>query len=91
MCSCVRVCLCDIISLSYSAGIGRTGVLMAMETALCMLECVEPVNPLDIVRVMRNQRGMLVQTPVSCPVIINHYYCYCLFGRRNTNLCVKAF
>lgn len=48
-----------------SAGIGRTGVLMAMETALCMLECMEPVNPLDIVRVMRNQRGMLIQTPVS--------------------------
>lgn len=47
---------------------------MAMETALCMLECTEPVNPLDIVRVMRNQRGMLVQTPVSCPVIINNNY-----------------
>ena len=37
---------------------------MAVETALCMLECMEPVNPLDIVRVMRNQRGMLIQTPV---------------------------
>lgn len=37
---------------------------MAVETALCTLECMEPVNPLDIVRVMRNQRGMLIQTPV---------------------------
>ena len=54
-----------VLLLSCSAGIGRTGVLMAMEMALCMLESMEPINPLDIVRVMRNQRGMLVQTPVS--------------------------
>ncbi|XP_065896646.1 tyrosine-protein phosphatase non-receptor type 4-like [Dysidea avara] len=60
-----------------SAGIGRTGVLMAVETALCMLECMEPVNPLDIVRVMRNQRGMLIQTPAQykfvCESILRAY------------------
>lgn len=51
--------------LYYSAGIGRTGVFMLMETALCKMEVLEPIYPLEIVRVMRDQRGMLVQTPVS--------------------------
>jgi len=64
---------------------------MAVETALCMLECTEPVNPLDIVRVMRNQRGMLIQTPVrrlydSLVIII--LQCLC---RHNTSLSVKVF
>jgi len=48
-----------------SAGIGRTGVFILMETALCKMEVLEPIYPLDIVRIMRDQRGMLVQTPVS--------------------------
>ena len=48
-----------------SAGIGRTGVFMLMETALCKMEVLEPIYPLEIVRAMRDQRGMLVQTPVS--------------------------
>uniref|UniRef100_A0A8C6P9B4 protein-tyrosine-phosphatase n=1 Tax=Nothobranchius furzeri TaxID=105023 RepID=A0A8C6P9B4_NOTFU len=48
-----------------SAGIGRTGVLITMETALCLMECGQPVYPLDIVRTMRDQRAMMIQTPVS--------------------------
>ena len=48
-----------------SAGIGRTGVFILMETALCKMEVLEPIYPLDVVRIMRDQRGMLVQTPVS--------------------------
>lgn len=60
----------------FSAGIGRTGVFMLMETALCKMEVLEPIYPLEIVRVMRDQRGMLVQTPVSPRL------CHCLaFGR----------
>lgn len=47
-----------------SAGIGRTGVLITMETALCLMECGQPVYPLDIVRTMRDQRAMMIQTPV---------------------------
>uniref|UniRef100_A0A3Q3JPQ7 Tyrosine-protein phosphatase n=1 Tax=Monopterus albus TaxID=43700 RepID=A0A3Q3JPQ7_MONAL len=47
-----------------SAGIGRTGVLITMETALCLMECSQPVYPLDIVRTMRDQRAMMIQTPV---------------------------
>lgn len=48
-----------------SAGIGRTGVLITMETAICLMECSQPVYPLDIVRTMRDQRAMMIQTPVS--------------------------
>ncbi len=48
-----------------SAGIGRTGVLILMETAMCLIEANEPVYPLDIVRQMRDQRVMMIQTPVS--------------------------
>uniref|UniRef100_A0A3Q4HAP4 protein-tyrosine-phosphatase n=1 Tax=Neolamprologus brichardi TaxID=32507 RepID=A0A3Q4HAP4_NEOBR len=47
-----------------SAGIGRTGVLITMETALCLMECGQPVYPLEIVKTMRDQRAMMIQTPV---------------------------
>ncbi|XP_043104850.1 tyrosine-protein phosphatase non-receptor type 4 isoform X2 [Puntigrus tetrazona] len=46
-----------------SAGIGRTGVLITMETAMCLMECGQPVYPLEIVRTMRDQRAMMIQTP----------------------------
>jgi tyrosine-protein phosphatase non-receptor type 4 len=48
-----------------SAGIGRTGVLITMETAMCLIEANQPVYPLSIVRQMRDQRAMLIQTAVS--------------------------
>ncbi|XP_018569076.1 tyrosine-protein phosphatase non-receptor type 4 isoform X2 [Anoplophora glabripennis] len=44
-----------------SAGIGRTGVLVLMETALCLIETGEPVYPLEIVKTMREQRAMMIQ------------------------------
>ncbi|EDW76939.1 uncharacterized protein Dwil_GK13061 [Drosophila willistoni] len=44
-----------------SAGIGRTGVLILMDTALALMEAREPVYPLDIVRAMRDQRACMVQ------------------------------
>lgn len=50
---------------NFSAGIGRTGVLITMETAMCLIEANQPVHPLSIVRQMRDQRAMLIQTPVS--------------------------
>jgi len=46
----------------FSAGIGRTGVLILMETALCLIESNQPVFPLDIVRQMREQRLGMIQT-----------------------------
>lgn len=45
-----------------SAGIGRTGVLITMETAMCLIEANQPVYPLSKVRQMRDQRAMLIQT-----------------------------
>ena len=48
-----------------SAGIGRTGVLILMETAICLIEANEPVYPLDIVQQMRAQRAMMIQNAVS--------------------------
>ncbi|XP_050294337.1 tyrosine-protein phosphatase non-receptor type 4 isoform X2 [Anthonomus grandis grandis] len=44
-----------------SAGIGRTGVLVLMETALCLMEAEEPIYPLEIVKTMREQRAMMIQ------------------------------
>jgi tyrosine-protein phosphatase non-receptor type 4 len=44
-----------------SAGIGRTGVLVLMETALCLIQSGEPVYPLEIVKTMREQRAMMIQ------------------------------
>lgn len=49
----------------FSAGIGRTGVLMTMETALGLLDKGQPVFPLDIVKTLRDQRAMMVQTTVQ--------------------------
>jgi protein tyrosine phosphatase len=48
----------------FSAGIGRTGVLILMETALCLIETHQPVFPIDIVRQMREQRLGMIQTIV---------------------------
>ncbi|XP_022240781.1 tyrosine-protein phosphatase 1-like isoform X2 [Limulus polyphemus] len=45
-----------------SAGIGRTGVLILMETAMCLIEADEPVYPIEVVLEMRRQRAMLIQT-----------------------------
>ncbi|XP_018416168.1 PREDICTED: tyrosine-protein phosphatase non-receptor type 3 [Nanorana parkeri] len=60
-----------------SAGIGRTGVLITMETAMCLIEQNQPVYPLDIVRQMRDQRPMMVQTSSQykfvCEAILRVY------------------
>jgi len=56
-----------------SAGIGRTGVLIAMETAMCLIESNQPVNLPEIVRQMRDQRAMLIQTSV-CVDSLSSYF-----------------
>ncbi|RXN30416.1 tyrosine- phosphatase non-receptor type 3-like protein [Labeo rohita] len=45
-----------------SAGIGRTGVLITMETAMTLMEKEKPVYPLEIITLMREQRAMLVRS-----------------------------
>ena len=60
-----------------SAGIGRTGVLVAMETAMCLIEANQPVYPIEITRTMRDQRAMMIQTPGQfkfvCEAILRVY------------------
>lgn len=55
-----------------SAGIGRTGMLILMDTALSLLNVNEPVYPLDIVKHMRDQRPCMVQNVVSNREKSNH-------------------
>ncbi|XP_065194384.1 tyrosine-protein phosphatase non-receptor type 4-like [Sycon ciliatum] len=45
-----------------SAGVGRTGMFITMETALCMMDANEPVFPLELVQKIRDQRPMVIQT-----------------------------
>lgn len=52
----------DPIVVHCSAGIGRTGVLILMETAICIMEAGEPIYPIKILHDMRKQRAMLIQT-----------------------------
>ncbi|XP_016528915.1 tyrosine-protein phosphatase non-receptor type 3 isoform X3 [Poecilia formosa] len=60
-----------------SAGIGRTGVLITMETALSLIDAGRPVFPLDIVKTLRDQRAMMVQTTCQfqfvCEAILRVY------------------
>ncbi|MCI4391365.1 hypothetical protein PGIGA_G00133380 [Pangasianodon gigas] len=60
-----------------SAGIGRTGVLITMETALILMEGAQPVYPLEIVASLREQRAMMVQTSCQfsfvCQAILHVY------------------
>uniref|UniRef100_A0A8C4DZV5 protein-tyrosine-phosphatase n=1 Tax=Dicentrarchus labrax TaxID=13489 RepID=A0A8C4DZV5_DICLA len=57
-----------------SAGIGRTGVLITMETALTLLDEGRPLFPLDIVKTLRDQRAMMVQTTVWRHRTRIHFY-----------------
>ncbi|XP_077454653.1 tyrosine-protein phosphatase non-receptor type 3 isoform X1 [Stigmatopora argus] len=60
-----------------SAGIGRTGVLITMETGLTLLDRGLPVFPLDIVKTLRDQRAMMIQTTCQyqfvCEAILRVY------------------
>ena len=60
-----------------SAGIGRTGVFIIMETACKLIEQNQPVLPLDLVRVLRDQRPYMIQTHEQftfvCEAILNYY------------------
>lgn len=84
---------------SGSAGIGRTGMLVLMDTALSFMNVNEPVYPLDIVKNMRDQRACMVQNVVSeiclsqecvTEIPINNEF-LSSFSSFNTNLYVNAF
>lgn len=81
--------LCSSLS---SAGIGRTGVLVTMETAMCLIERNLPVYPLDIVRKMRDQRAMMVQTSVSeNPIIKIVTVAHASWALAPSQACAKGF
>ncbi|CAK8696658.1 tyrosine-protein phosphatase non-receptor type 4-like [Clavelina lepadiformis] len=60
-----------------SAGIGRTGVLITVETAMCLIEANQPIYPIDIAETLRNHRAMMIQTTSQfkfiCDAIIRVY------------------
>ncbi|VDO03341.1 unnamed protein product [Rodentolepis nana] len=61
-----------------SAGIGRTGVVILLDTAMDMIRAHIPVRPIEIVRQMREYREMLIQTPAQFQfvsnAIVQYYY-----------------
>jgi len=57
-----------------SAGIGRTGVLILMETALCLMEQNLPVYPLELLKTMRDQRARLIQTTIQFSFVLQAIY-----------------
>lgn len=65
------------ISLCYfSGGIDRSGLFVAMEAALTKIEIVEAFNPLEIIREMRDQRGMM------CPALVSETYIKCILHEK---------
>ena len=48
-----------------SAGIGRTGAFILLDAALHWLDAGMAVDPIQLVRLMRDQRAMMLQTSVS--------------------------
>lgn len=50
---------------SASAGVGRTGTLIALDVLLRQLECEGLVGPFSFVKKMRESRPLMVQTEVK--------------------------
>lgn len=59
-----------------SAGIGRTGVVILLDTAMDLIRAQSPVKPIEMVREMRMFRKRLVQTPVRSRICPS--YCFLL-------------
>lgn len=67
----IRMGSVDPVVVHCSAGIGRTGVLIMMETAMCLIESNEPIYPIEILKSMRDQRAMLIQTSSQFNFVCN--------------------
>ena len=79
-------------SFGPSAGVGRTGVFILVDTAMYMLENKDPVYPLDLLRIMRDQRPLLVQTTVCIPIGIRHsFFYFLLYCRISIVLLVQLY
>ncbi|CAB4018924.1 Tyrosine- phosphatase non-receptor type 4 [Paramuricea clavata] len=60
-----------------SAGVGRTGVFITVETACCLIEAGVAVYPEQMLDTLRDQRPSLIQTPgqfkFTCETILDIY------------------
>lgn len=45
-----------------------------METALCLIEANEPIYPIELLKNMRDQRAMLIQTSQQFLFVLNAIY-----------------
>lgn len=59
----------DVAVVHCSAGVGRTGVFILVDTAMCLIEANEPVYPQETLRNMRRWRALLVQNYVSFKIL----------------------
>ena len=60
----INECQNNLTPLICSAGIGRTGVFIALDTALSLMRVNKQVCPLSIVEELRDQRPSMVETDV---------------------------
>ncbi|OQR78235.1 tyrosine-protein phosphatase non-receptor type 3-like [Tropilaelaps mercedesae] len=58
------------VTVHCSAGIGRTGVLIMMETAMGLIEAGQAVEPSEMLQRMREQRPALVQTDTQFTFVV---------------------
>lgn len=73
-CTCLYLSSNAVFILNHSsAGIGRTGVLITMETGMSLLDRGKPVFPLEIVKTLRDQRAMMVQTTVQTNAMLTQF------------------
>ncbi|OAF72157.1 hypothetical protein A3Q56_00036 [Intoshia linei] len=60
-----------------SAGIGRSGVLIMMDTVMCLIEANQPIFPINIVKEMRCCRALMIQTDIqfnfTCKALVHVY------------------
>ena len=76
VCVCVHVHMCIKLCISCSAGVGRTGTFIAIDSVLEQVKNENIVDIAGVINKMRQQRMMMVQTVVSAmqPKMTNTTY-----------------
>jgi protein tyrosine phosphatase len=55
----------NVVLVHCSAGIGRTGAFILLDSVLRLVESDCPINPIHLIKMMRDQRPMMLQTSVN--------------------------
>ena len=55
----------NLVLVHCSAGIGRTGAFILLDSVLRLMESDCPINPIHLIKMMRDQRPMMLQTSVN--------------------------